>query len=98
MPCSCTQTFQKIVLCTDASGLQLGPVIPQENCPIAFHSRKLNSARRRYTIIEKELLSIVETLRKFKTILLGYKIEIHTGHKNLVHKTLLISSDRLMRW
>ena len=89
---------KKFVIHTDASDLQLGSVISQENRPIAFYSRKLNSAQRRYTTTEKELLSIVETLKEFKTILLGYEIEIHTDHKNLVHETLLMSSDRVMRW
>ena len=36
---------------------------------------------------EEEFLGIVETLNKFKTILLGYTIEVHTDHENLVHKT-----------
>ena len=87
---------KKFVLHTDASDLQLGSVISQENRPIAFYSRKLNSAQRRYTTTEKELLSIVETLKEFKTILLGYKIEIHTDHKNSVHETLVMMSERVM--
>ena len=80
------------------SDLKLGSVISQENRPIDFYIRKSNPAQRRYTTIENESLSIVETLREFKTILLGYKIEIHTDHKNLVHETLLMLSDRVMRW
>ena len=89
---------KKFVIHTDASDLQLGAVILQGNRPIAYYSRKLKSAQRRYTTTEKELLSIVETLKEFKTILLGYKIEVHTDHKNLVHETFLMSSDRVMRW
>ena len=44
------------------------------------------------------MLSIVETIKEFKTILLGYKIEIHTDHKNLLHEALLMLSNRAMRW
>ena len=44
------------------------------------------------------MLSIAETLKEFRTILLGYKIEVHTDHKNLVHETILMAFDRLMRW
>ena len=40
----------------------------------------------------------MEILKEFKSILLGYKIEIYTDHKNLVHETTLISSDIVMRW
>jgi len=50
---------------TDASHYQLGAVISQENCPIVFYSRKLQPAQIRYTTTERELLSIVETLKEF---------------------------------
>jgi RNase H-like domain found in reverse transcriptase len=43
---------------TDASHLQLGAVISQQERPIAFYSRKLNPAQTRYTITERELLSM----------------------------------------
>jgi hypothetical protein len=50
---------------TDASNKQLGAVIMQEVKPLAFYSRKLNSAQTRYTTGEQELLRIVETLKEF---------------------------------
>ena len=55
---------------TDASGFQLGAVIMQNNKPIAFYSREMGKAQRRYTTGEQELLSIVEILKEFKNILL----------------------------
>ena len=56
---------QPLIIHTDASHTQLGAVISQENKPIAFYSRKLNPAQTRYTTTERELLSIVETLKEF---------------------------------
>ena len=50
---------------TDSSGYQLGSVVTQEEKPIAFFSRKLNKAQRNYTITERELLAIVETLKEY---------------------------------
>ena len=84
------------VIHTDASHYQLGAVISQDGKPIAFYSRKLNDAQTRYTTTERELLSIVETLKAYRNILLGHKIVVHTDHKNLVYKTF--NTERVMRW
>ena len=81
---------------TDASKVQLGAVISQDGKPIAFYSRKLNPAQTRYKTTERELVSIVETLKEFRSILYGQQLVIHTDHKNLVCKSL--TSDRVMRW
>ncbi len=44
---------------TDASSLQLGAVITQDNRPIAFFSRKLSKMQQKYSVTEIELLAIV---------------------------------------
>jgi hypothetical protein len=81
---------------TDASGYQLGAVIRQGNKPIAFYSCKLTPAQQCYDVRECELLSIIETLKEFCSILLGQCITVYTDHKNLIYDR--ISSDRAMRW
>ena len=83
---------------TDTSDRQLGAVITQNGRPLAYYSRKLNNAQRNYTTTERELLSIVETLKEFKNILLGFSITVFTDHKNLTHDTMLLKSERVMCW
>ena len=53
---------------TDSSKFQLGAVISQKYKPIALYSRKLTGTQKSYTVSEKESLSIVKTLKEFKTI------------------------------
>ena len=82
---------------TDASKLQLGACISQKGEPVAFYSRKLLPAQTRYKTTEREWLSIVETLKEFRNILLGQRIKVHTDHVNLTYKAWF-NSKRVMRW
>ena len=81
----------------DASDKQLGAAIVQDNIPVAFYSRKLNSAQRNYTTGEKELLSVVETLKAFRTMLYGCPdLHIYTDHRNNIFDKM--HTQRVMRW
>ena len=82
---------------TDASSKQLGAVITQKNRPIAFFSRKLSIAKRKYSVTKIELLAIVETLKEFKGMLWGQRIKVYTDHKNLMRDALGLTSDRVYR-
>jgi hypothetical protein len=68
----------------------------QEGKPLPFYSRKLSSAETRYTTGKQELLSIVETLKEFREILLGEQVIVHTDHLNMLYGK--VSNDRITRW
>ena len=82
---------------TDASATQLGAVITQKNRPLAFFSRKLSDTQKRYSVIEIELLAIVETFKEFKGMLWGQIIKVYTDHTNLICDASGSTSDRVYR-
>ena len=51
--------------------------------PLAFFSRKLKDPQTKYSITELELLSIVECLKEFKSMLWGQSIKLYTDHKKI---------------
>jgi hypothetical protein len=81
---------------------QLVTVIMQDKKSIAFYSRKLNTAHKRYTTTERyrELISAIETCKEYKNILLGYHqpIIVFTDHKDNTFNGLKENaSDRVLR-
>ena len=74
---------------TDASGHAIGGVRSQEQEGkwklIAFLSRTMQAAERNYKIYDKELLSILEALAKWRQYLLDAVelFEVWTDHENL---------------
>ena len=75
---------------------QLGAVISQKGKPIALYSRKITDDQQQYKVIDRELLSIVETLKDFGNILLSNKLVIYTDNKNLTCE--IFDTNRVLRW
>lgn len=65
---------------TDAFDFAIGGVLMQEGHPIAFESRKLNDAERRYTVQEKEMTAVVHCLRTWRHYLLGAPFVVKTDN------------------
>ena len=65
---------------TYASAFQLGAVISHKGKPFNFYSIKITDTQKRYTVTEKEPLSITETLNDFRTILICNKSRIYIDH------------------
>ena len=58
----------------------------QQNVPVAFYSCNLSCRQQNYTTtIDKELLSVVNTLRTFSSMLLGAVIHTHSDNRNLTY-------------
>ncbi len=68
----------------------------QDNCPVAYYSRKLNSAQCNYATIDKELLCVIATLKEFQSMLLGAEMHIYTDHKNILNVSNL--SEQWLRY
>ncbi|XP_069975057.1 uncharacterized protein [Penaeus vannamei] len=96
--------FQKpFILRTDASQDGVGAVLMQETdgeiYPVAYHSRKLKSAERNYSTVEKELLAVVDGIKKYYFYLYGDKFLLETDHMPLESlRTSKNANARLMRW
>lgn len=90
---------QPFILYTDASGVALGAVLEQEKGVIAYASRTLQPAERRYAAVEREALSIVWAAKHWRHFLLPKFFTCYSDSKPLqgeVRKKT--SSSRLMRF
>ncbi|XP_022760023.1 uncharacterized protein LOC111306411 [Durio zibethinus] len=70
---------------TDASDFAIGGVLLQQHHPVAFESRKLSEAERKYTAQEKKLLAVIHCLRTWRHYLLGAHFVVKTDNTAVSH-------------
>ncbi len=68
----------------DASNVGLGATLLQDNQPVAFASRLLNDAEKKYATIVRELLALKFALVSFREYLHGRNFVAYTDHKPLL--------------
>jgi hypothetical protein len=94
----------KMFLVTDASDLRTGGVLmwgPTLDTarPVAFDSSQLSGPELNYPVHEKELLAIVQCLKKWRADCLGSHIYVLTDHRTLENFTSQHDlSRRQLRW
>ena len=63
-----------------AIGVVLGKKMDSMEHAIYYISKNLQGAKYNYTVIEKELLTVIYALNKFRHYVTGYQIFVHTDH------------------
>ncbi|UYV71730.1 hypothetical protein LAZ67_9000142, partial [Cordylochernes scorpioides] len=83
--------FPEAPLCltVDASDFAVGAALHQQVGnnfqPIAFFSRKLDAAQRKYSAYDRELLAVYLAIKHFRHLLEGRQFPVYTDHKPLTY-------------
>ena len=84
-------------LMTDASACAVGAVLQQYTdnqwCPIAYFSRQLQPAEKKYSTFDRELLAVYLAIKHFRHFVEGHEFIVFTDHKPLTF-SLSSNSDR----
>ena len=72
---------QKFVVQTDACNVAISATLNQNGKPVAFFSRTLNKPQKKYPIVEKEAMSIVEAIKNWSHFLRRKKFKLITDQR-----------------
>ncbi|GJP32787.1 hypothetical protein CLOM_g17383, partial [Closterium sp. NIES-68] len=92
-----------IEVITDASDIAIGVVLMQDFGnglqPIAYASRKMQSAEHNYPIHDKEMMAIVHAFKIWRCYLTGADVTVRTDHKSLQYLRAQPNlNPRQIRW
>ena len=97
-----------LILATDASSYGIGAVLSQQSSdgetPLAYASKTLTTAQKGYSQIEREALSIIYGVTKFRQFLYGRRFILLTDHEPLTsifsseRNIPTLTAQRLQRW
>lgn len=87
----------------DASDIALAGVLNQSGRPVAFFSRTLHGAERKWPSVEKEACAIIESVRNWRHYLTGHHFRLITDQESVSfmfnqQNRGKIKNDKIYRW
>ncbi|MCO5575058.1 hypothetical protein L7F22_028855 [Adiantum nelumboides] len=68
---------------SDVNNIAVGAILQQDSRPVAFYSKKLDSAQHNYLVYDKELLAIISARKHWKHFLYGREFTVTIDHQAL---------------